>query len=271
MKSILAGSPQRAYLTPRTLLAKVVGLMLALGANLPLGKEGPFVHISCSRHGQSGRLGEAIAGHWQLVRLHLKACGCPPHSGEATHHLSPLRDAVAFQPHAAQDAILAASDHAIQVLRRRVAPLARLLRAPPPLEAAAAAAARHRLRRRRLVDLRRADRRRALLDRGHRHLLLHSDLLEVLLHRRRRRGALAAAVLVVPPRRRPSGDDAPPPPHPSRAPLCVVRPPLFTVVVCPQPSVSRLSSLLVCSSASTRCCTPTTSRPTRRTCSRTCS
>ena len=61
------------------------------------------------------------------------------------------------------------------------------------------------------------------------------------------------------------------PPEPSRAPLCVVRPPLFTVVVCPQPSVSRLSSLLVCSSASTRCCTPTTSRPTRRTCSRTCS
>ena len=32
------------------------------------------------QHGQSGRLGEAIAGHHGLVRLHLKARGCPPHS-----------------------------------------------------------------------------------------------------------------------------------------------------------------------------------------------
>ena len=29
---------------------------------------------------QSGRPGEAMAGHWQLVRLHLKAWGCPPPS-----------------------------------------------------------------------------------------------------------------------------------------------------------------------------------------------
>ena len=47
MKSILAGSPQRGYLTTRTLLVKVFGLMLVLGSGLPLGKEGPFVHISC--------------------------------------------------------------------------------------------------------------------------------------------------------------------------------------------------------------------------------
>jgi len=32
------------------------------------------------RHGQSGRLGGAIAGHQGLVRLHLKASDCPPHS-----------------------------------------------------------------------------------------------------------------------------------------------------------------------------------------------
>ena len=31
----------------RTLLVKVIGLMLVLGSGLPLGKEGPFVHISC--------------------------------------------------------------------------------------------------------------------------------------------------------------------------------------------------------------------------------
>ena len=32
------------------------------------------------QHGQSGRLGGAIAGHHGLVRLHLKAWGCPPHT-----------------------------------------------------------------------------------------------------------------------------------------------------------------------------------------------
>ena len=30
--------------------------------------------------GQSGRLGRAIAGHHGLIRLHLEARGCPPHS-----------------------------------------------------------------------------------------------------------------------------------------------------------------------------------------------
>ena len=35
------------YLSLRTLLSKILGLSLALGGGLPLGKEGPFVHISC--------------------------------------------------------------------------------------------------------------------------------------------------------------------------------------------------------------------------------
>jgi H+/Cl- antiporter ClcA len=33
-------------LVPRTLVAKVVGLTATLGAGMPLGKEGPFVHLS---------------------------------------------------------------------------------------------------------------------------------------------------------------------------------------------------------------------------------
>ena len=32
--------------SPRTLVAKVVGLTATLGAGMPLGKEGPFVHIA---------------------------------------------------------------------------------------------------------------------------------------------------------------------------------------------------------------------------------
>ena len=32
------------------------------------------------QHGQSGRLGKGMSGHHGLLRLHLKASGCPRHS-----------------------------------------------------------------------------------------------------------------------------------------------------------------------------------------------
>ena len=84
MKSILAGSPQRAYLTGRTLLVKVFGLMLVLGSGLPLGKEGPFVHISCcvveyNTQGSNPRLAE---GPTQVCHSRVRALprtvGCLP-------------------------------------------------------------------------------------------------------------------------------------------------------------------------------------------------
>ncbi|XP_050414602.1 chloride channel protein 2 isoform X1 [Patella vulgata] len=46
MKTILRGVILKEYLTFRTLIAKVVGLCASLGSTLPLGKEGPFVHIA---------------------------------------------------------------------------------------------------------------------------------------------------------------------------------------------------------------------------------
>jgi chloride channel 2 len=46
MKTILRGVALKEYLTFRTLVAKVVGLTATLGSGLPLGKEGPFVHIA---------------------------------------------------------------------------------------------------------------------------------------------------------------------------------------------------------------------------------
>lgn len=46
MKTILRGVVLNEYLTSRTLIAKIVGLTFTLGSGLPLGKEGPFVHIS---------------------------------------------------------------------------------------------------------------------------------------------------------------------------------------------------------------------------------
>ncbi|XP_062417004.1 chloride channel protein 2-like isoform X6 [Pungitius pungitius] len=46
MKTILRGVVLKEYLTFKTLVAKVIGLTCALGSGMPLGKEGPFVHIA---------------------------------------------------------------------------------------------------------------------------------------------------------------------------------------------------------------------------------
>ncbi|CAH1134809.1 unnamed protein product [Ceutorhynchus assimilis] len=46
MKTILRGVALKEYLTFKTLVAKVIGLTATLGSGIPLGKEGPFVHIA---------------------------------------------------------------------------------------------------------------------------------------------------------------------------------------------------------------------------------
>lgn len=46
MKTILRGVKLDEYLTMRVLIAKMVGLVVSLGSRLPIGKEGPFVHIA---------------------------------------------------------------------------------------------------------------------------------------------------------------------------------------------------------------------------------
>lgn len=46
MKTILRGVKLDEYLTVRVLIAKMVGLVASLGSRLPIGKEGPFVHIA---------------------------------------------------------------------------------------------------------------------------------------------------------------------------------------------------------------------------------
>eukprot|EP00095_Tigriopus_kingsejongensis_P012757 snap_masked-scaffold30_size591359-processed-gene-2.10 protein:Tk12757 transcript:snap_masked-scaffold30_size591359-processed-gene-2.10-mRNA-1 annotation:"chloride channel protein 2 isoform x2" len=46
MKTILRGVVLKEYLSGKTLIAKAVGLTATLGSGMPLGKEGPFVHIA---------------------------------------------------------------------------------------------------------------------------------------------------------------------------------------------------------------------------------
>ncbi|RZC39085.1 chloride channel protein 2, partial [Asbolus verrucosus] len=47
MKTLLRGVYVEDFLTFRVLVAKVVGLTSTLGSGMPLGKEGPLMHISC--------------------------------------------------------------------------------------------------------------------------------------------------------------------------------------------------------------------------------
>ncbi|XP_065842216.1 chloride channel protein 2-like isoform X2 [Oscarella lobularis] len=46
MKTVLRGISLSEYLSIRTFLAKTIGLISSLGSGIPLGKEGPFVHIA---------------------------------------------------------------------------------------------------------------------------------------------------------------------------------------------------------------------------------
>ncbi|XP_062847547.1 chloride channel protein 1 [Trichomycterus rosablanca] len=46
LKTILRGVVLKEYLTHKAFIAKVIGLTASLGSGMPLGKEGPFVHIA---------------------------------------------------------------------------------------------------------------------------------------------------------------------------------------------------------------------------------
>ncbi|XP_026156820.1 chloride channel protein 1-like [Mastacembelus armatus] len=46
LKTILRGVVLKEYLTVKAFIAKVIGLTAALGSGMPVGKEGPFVHIA---------------------------------------------------------------------------------------------------------------------------------------------------------------------------------------------------------------------------------
>uniref|UniRef100_A0A1I7T308 Chloride channel protein n=1 Tax=Caenorhabditis tropicalis TaxID=1561998 RepID=A0A1I7T308_9PELO len=62
MKTILRGVILKEYLSVRTLISKMVGLTLSLGSGLPMGKEGPFVHVASVVASQLTRLVHGSSG-----------------------------------------------------------------------------------------------------------------------------------------------------------------------------------------------------------------
>lgn len=46
MRAILHGADLNSYLTSRVLITKILGLCAVVGGGLPVGKEGPFVHVA---------------------------------------------------------------------------------------------------------------------------------------------------------------------------------------------------------------------------------
>ncbi|XP_048850499.1 chloride channel protein 1-like [Brienomyrus brachyistius] len=65
LKTILRGVMLKEYLTLKAFLAKVIGLTAALGSGMPLGKEGPFVHIASICAVMLSRLMSIISGVYQ--------------------------------------------------------------------------------------------------------------------------------------------------------------------------------------------------------------
>ncbi|XP_023659535.2 chloride channel protein 1-like [Paramormyrops kingsleyae] len=65
MKTILRGVMLKEYLTVKAFVAKVIGLTAALGSGMPLGKEGPFVHIASICAVMVSKLMSTISGVYQ--------------------------------------------------------------------------------------------------------------------------------------------------------------------------------------------------------------
>ncbi|GAB6018690.1 hypothetical protein CHUAL_000366 [Chamberlinius hualienensis] len=65
LKTILRGVVLKEYLTLRTLISKIIGLTTSLGSGMPLGKEGPFVHISSNMAAVLSKLFTSLGGIYE--------------------------------------------------------------------------------------------------------------------------------------------------------------------------------------------------------------
>uniref|UniRef100_A0A8C9XW69 Chloride channel, voltage-sensitive 1a n=1 Tax=Sander lucioperca TaxID=283035 RepID=A0A8C9XW69_SANLU len=65
LKTILRGVVLKEYLTLKAFVAKVIGLTAALGSGMPVGKEGPFVHIASICAAVLSRFMSCFSGAYQ--------------------------------------------------------------------------------------------------------------------------------------------------------------------------------------------------------------
>uniref|UniRef100_A0A671KA72 Chloride channel protein 1-like n=1 Tax=Sinocyclocheilus anshuiensis TaxID=1608454 RepID=A0A671KA72_9TELE len=96
LKTILRGVVLKEYLTLKAFVAKVIGLTAGLGSGMPIGKEGPFVHIASICAAVLSKIMSIFTGVYEvktspceLVRLSdLLVCACAV--GVATCFAAPV-------------------------------------------------------------------------------------------------------------------------------------------------------------------------------------
>uniref|UniRef100_A0A8C6KDA8 Chloride voltage-gated channel 1 n=2 Tax=Nothobranchius furzeri TaxID=105023 RepID=A0A8C6KDA8_NOTFU len=75
LKTILRGVVLKEYLTLKAFVAKVIGLTAALGSGMPVGKEGPFVHIASICAAVLSRFMSIFSGVYEVSR-NILTVGC---------------------------------------------------------------------------------------------------------------------------------------------------------------------------------------------------
>uniref|UniRef100_A0AAY4AFM5 Chloride channel protein n=1 Tax=Denticeps clupeoides TaxID=299321 RepID=A0AAY4AFM5_9TELE len=76
MKTILRGVVLKEYLTFKTFVAKVIGLTCALGSGMPLGKEGPFVHVASLCAALLSKFMALFGGIYMLRNTEMLSAAC---------------------------------------------------------------------------------------------------------------------------------------------------------------------------------------------------
>ncbi|NXE42197.1 CLCN2 protein, partial [Ptilorrhoa leucosticta] len=92
MKTILRGVVLKEYLTLKTFVAKVIGLTCALGSGMPLGKEGPFVHIASMCAALLSRFLSLFGGFYEneARNIEMLAAACAVGFSTSLVHFPPM-------------------------------------------------------------------------------------------------------------------------------------------------------------------------------------
>ncbi|XP_058875306.1 chloride channel protein 1-like, partial [Acipenser ruthenus] len=90
LKTILRGVVLKEYLTLKAFVAKVVGLTAGLGSGMPLGKEGPFVHIASICAVVLSKIMSIFSGVYESEAHRLDLLVCAGAVGVGTCFAAPL-------------------------------------------------------------------------------------------------------------------------------------------------------------------------------------